>query len=1155
MLIFGFSGQVTVAQTGADSSGGEANQMTVIADINFRDPILLKQENNALDLYFRLENNFPKSEAGIRYGVQLVKNETLVGEKVYTEDVLSVEGNSSIQKIFTYEAPAYLSGEYDLWLVAKNESGLPLATFKLEKSLVLKGDGEYLEIDQKSCALKIDGEAGDKKYSLMQGVSLKAEETLKLSCEAISRFKEFTIVAPFFSTYERTLFGNLVDRDRKGTEVSFQMGEKKTIEFTIEKPTISQAYEARLDLMRTSGNIISAAAPIIFHYVIAGESATIQKLDLDNVTYKKGDTINATLLWSGSADNFIGSQTGKSEEGSMLLSLSIFNQTGQECANAVEQKLEPNGEAKLVLMAKANCVDPKVKVVLKNERGAVLTQKEFNFLKDKEVVPQKPQTSKKTLSIFLFCGLIVLVVLFFFRKRNINPAKILPLLVLFLFGLGLQRAEALTLYKPYNSWGDFNYSVNLDKGSYNSGDPITVSYSGTATNTGCFDHDGNTTLLALRSTSGNWVDVSWRGNQDFRNANCSVSIPNYTLSAGNAPSSSSSISFKACITGEGSGGVREYCSSTVSGGGNMDIATGDIPYSVADNTPAPTCNISFGSSTYNVGDWGALTWTNTNATGASLYCTIGSTVIANGSVATSNTNAGVQLTAAGKASCVLTVTNGSKSSTCYTLPTVVAPPPVAPLPTGRIQFVDNKRIYKVGQSGTVQWETKNATSANLHCHGGSRNGSQDGSPIDVIGPEDVQLEGTRGMRFNRKGFVICELTISNGVEGANLEISSSPIYDALANFGQGQTAFAATSVAIALSVTIEVAECVNTCSGSCVMNNPSNGMIPTAGECCNATMACYACPPNTTWDGLTCASPTPTPTASGNASFSPSALTAPGTSKLSWNSTDADEVWAYCTGPLPIPYGNYGLSYNIDGGVAFPFAVDQTGVETCTFKPYKNGVLGTIFSASVNVGGPTCSGWTLSLLANPVSGSAPLTSVLTAQTNQVFGGETYLYSNQSCGSGGWPVISGEKFTCTYPTAGTYQPSIRVTAQSTGCTNDANATVTVNSGSCTIDCSCASSTCVNETCPDGCTGTCAGTKTDGACCAPNIPSCTAANTCVGDTCNDGCNIISGTKPKTCLPITCDPGDCGMKTGSGTCGAVCPDKDCGPCNSGNWQEVAS
>jgi hypothetical protein len=96
----------------------------------------------------------------------------------------------------------------------------------------------------------------------------------------------------------------------------------------------------------------------------------------------------------------------------------------------------------------------------------------------------------------------------------------------------------------------------------------------------------------------------------------------------------------------------------------------------------------------------------------------------------------------------------------------------------------------------------------------------------------------------------------------------------------------------------------------------------------------------------------------------------------------------------------------------------------------------------------TCTNWSATLSAAPTSGQSPLTVNLTADTQQAFGGEIYIYSNHSCGTGG-PAptnVDGRTFTCVYPSAGTYAPSIRVTAQRTSCANNASATVTVSAPS-------------------------------------------------------------------------------------------------------------
>jgi len=114
----------------------------------------------------------------------------------------------------------------------------------------------------------------------------------------------------------------------------------------------------------------------------------------------------------------------------------------------------------------------------------------------------------------------------------------------------------------------------------------------------------------------------------------------------------------------------------------------------------------------------------------------------------------------------------------------------------------------------------------------------------------------------------------------------------------------------------------------------------------------------------------PNPTCS--ASFSPTSLTAPGTSNLSWSSANADRIVGSCTGPIPVAAGDQALNYS-----NFPvsFTASQTGIETCTFIPYEGSVQGTACSASVVVSAPLPSP-SCSASFSPTSLTAPGTSNL-----------------------------------------------------------------------------------------------------------------------------------------------------------------------------------
>jgi hypothetical protein len=171
----------------------------------------------------------------------------------------------------------------------------------------------------------------------------------------------------------------------------------------------------------------------------------------------------------------------------------------------------------------------------------------------------------------------------------------------------------------------------------------------------------------------------------------------------------------------------------------------------------------------------------------------------------------------------------------------------------------------------------------------------------------------------------------------------------------------------------------------------------------------------------------PTCTASFSASttsagVSSLSLTAPATAYLSFNSSGADKLMVSCTGQFPLTpavevppvYSNY----------PFPFTATQTGTETCTFVPYKNGVAGT----------KSCSA---SVIVNKATAQTQPTDKCECTTNTAFGG-------------GDPCTGG---TCD------------------GCHCDYS--------SCKAKCDCASSTPVGSTCSNGCGGTCAGTKNGGA----------------------------------------------------------------------------
>ncbi len=93
-----------------------------------------------------------------------------------------------------------------------------------------------------------------------------------------------------------------------------------------------------------------------------------------------------------------------------------------------------------------------------------------------------------------------------------------------------------------------------------------------------------------------------------------------------------------------------------------------------------------------------------------------------------------------------------------------------------------------------------------------------------------------------------------------------------------------------------------------------------------------------------------TPTCKAN--FSKTDITAPGESKLSFSSENTTKLIGSCTGPWPIKELELPLSYT---NYPFPFTINQTGTETCTFTPYNGTTKGESCSATVIVKKSTAS--------------------------------------------------------------------------------------------------------------------------------------------------------------------------------------------------------
>jgi hypothetical protein len=403
----------------------------ILAEVNIQDIKIISQDNNNLKISFNLSNG-KGVQSGVKYGIKLLKqtsnNQFVVDEKVYDESLTLAE-NSIISREINYTAPNNLSGEYNVLIVSRNETGFPFgiaSAGKIKLTSTFKG----ISIMPETCYLTVVDEKGSPKYNLLQGVDISQKESLKLNCSVTNSDIKTIEVTPIFETHYRTAYGQVVPQTEvENKPITFTKGEKKNISLLLPKATEPQAYDVVTTLK--SGENVSNS--ITAHYVLQGASATIQNLSLDKDYYKKGETATLSFSWTPSADSFPGSRIGKASAISdITLSGTITSGKGHECSSPIDQPITKDQSIKteIPISIVSRCLDPQISLALKDKDGKILDQKDFSV---KTTTKEKPIST--ILIVVIVLAIIILIIAIRKLKKNppANPTKNIPVGILFLF--------------------------------------------------------------------------------------------------------------------------------------------------------------------------------------------------------------------------------------------------------------------------------------------------------------------------------------------------------------------------------------------------------------------------------------------------------------------------------------------------------------------------------------------------------------------------------------------------------------------------------------------------------------------------------------------------------------------------------------------------
>jgi hypothetical protein len=410
---------------------------TPTSTIGLSEIIIVNQNKNEFKLAFAL-NGGSGAQPQVKYGVSLIKSdgtkEWAVDSKTY-DKIDSITENAVKKVELSYSAPVGLSGTYYIRIEARNLSGFIFANGQTGE-IKLDDQSGNIFIDANSCNVIVDGDKNT--YSLAQGVDIKLEEKISVKCQISNSLQSDVEAIPSFETHVRNLYGNLMGTDEKGIPLTITKGTKEYT-FEIPKGKEPQSYDSILTISTKDGHISNN---IVAHYVLKGQSATIQNVVFDKDSYKKGDNATVNFSWTGAADNFIGSRSEWTKMGALDVFFDVIDGQGRMCAQQTQSKL-PSAVIlqKLSVTMTQDCINPVANFTIKDSTGKILAQQKYAIESKKSTentaAGVNKNNSKVLLSIIALLVLLaaILLVIFFVRrnisKKDINSLKSILFMLIF----------------------------------------------------------------------------------------------------------------------------------------------------------------------------------------------------------------------------------------------------------------------------------------------------------------------------------------------------------------------------------------------------------------------------------------------------------------------------------------------------------------------------------------------------------------------------------------------------------------------------------------------------------------------------------------------------------------------------------------------------
>ena len=312
----------------AQTTQAPASGAVLVADLNIQNAKIAAQNGNIVTIVFDLVNG-KGALSGMRLGLVLGRQSGTAlqtfDEKTFDAPI-SLAAGQTLHEQLTYAAPTALSGSYTLYIVARNEGGVPVGN-AIAGKVALKDTGGIF-IDPSSCYLSAG--AGAKHYALHPGVDIAPAENLSVTCQAQNTGGAVSVTSAIETRANSTLGPSVPTPKPAQQSISFAANETRSISFALPHSSTAGIYSALFSLQGS----VSSSNTLDAQYVIQGSSASIWNFALDKTSYAAGENAAATFIWNGAGDAQLHLRSGTTSPAATTYAISLATAGGSACGSA-----------------------------------------------------------------------------------------------------------------------------------------------------------------------------------------------------------------------------------------------------------------------------------------------------------------------------------------------------------------------------------------------------------------------------------------------------------------------------------------------------------------------------------------------------------------------------------------------------------------------------------------------------------------------------------------------------------------------------------------------------------------------------------------------------------------------------------------------------